>query len=233
MHKNMLLCYEGGGYDGCFWECNFAFWDHNGVFRDIYSSGHNGLFGETKTWDPETMALKWLETGCDNPELFDLNDSRQLETFGTGYAMPHVKAVIQHLIDFYRGIEDSDLKTGDAPHLFCVCSECGAKCEPRDAKLEHWHGCGGLMQTADALVCPKCWVYCGAAIKSQTITGLCNTCEDELRCNNAEIDEILTTIEKDGDRLITLCRLKPQYAKKYKAQFERGKAALVARIRAM
>jgi hypothetical protein len=40
--RNVLVEYQGGGYDGCFWEWNYAFIDSRGVFHDIFSSGRSG-----------------------------------------------------------------------------------------------------------------------------------------------------------------------------------------------
>ena len=37
--KNTLVQYQGGGYDGCIWEWNFAYYDDKGKFHDIFSSG--------------------------------------------------------------------------------------------------------------------------------------------------------------------------------------------------
>lgn len=46
--KNTLLFYQGGSYPGCFWEWNFCFWDANGVWHDLYSSGKDGIKSEGK-----------------------------------------------------------------------------------------------------------------------------------------------------------------------------------------
>ena len=40
--KNTLVQYKGGGYDGCFWEWNFCYFDKDGVWHDIFSSGRRG-----------------------------------------------------------------------------------------------------------------------------------------------------------------------------------------------
>ena len=40
--RNSLIQYKGGGYDGCFWEWNYAWFDARGHFHDIYSSGYKG-----------------------------------------------------------------------------------------------------------------------------------------------------------------------------------------------
>lgn len=37
-----LIQYKGGGYDGCFWEWNYAYFDQNGVFYSLFHSGRMG-----------------------------------------------------------------------------------------------------------------------------------------------------------------------------------------------
>ena len=39
---NTLYQYRGGGYDGCFWEWNYAYIDQSGKFHDLYSTGYKG-----------------------------------------------------------------------------------------------------------------------------------------------------------------------------------------------
>ncbi len=43
LQNNTIYQYQGGGYDGCFWEWNFFFIDKDGNFHDIFSSGRNGI----------------------------------------------------------------------------------------------------------------------------------------------------------------------------------------------
>ena len=46
--KNTLVQYRGGGYDGCFWEWNFAYFDEQGKFLDVHSTGRSGLPAENQ-----------------------------------------------------------------------------------------------------------------------------------------------------------------------------------------
>jgi len=41
--KNVLVCYQGGGYDGCYWEWNFFYFNADREFVDIHSSGRDGI----------------------------------------------------------------------------------------------------------------------------------------------------------------------------------------------
>lgn len=40
---NSLVVYEGGGYDGCFWEFNAFIKDKEGLYHNLYTTGTNGL----------------------------------------------------------------------------------------------------------------------------------------------------------------------------------------------
>lgn len=44
--KSTLIMYKGGGYDGCFWEWNFALWDENGEFEPLLTTGNAGCSQE-------------------------------------------------------------------------------------------------------------------------------------------------------------------------------------------
>lgn len=48
MLKNLLVQYKGGGYDGCFWEYNHFFWDENGDFQNLVSTGYAGVKNESE-----------------------------------------------------------------------------------------------------------------------------------------------------------------------------------------
>jgi hypothetical protein len=79
--KNTLIVYEGGGYDGCFWEPNALLFDKNGKFVSIHHSGYKGI----KT---ESLALQLAATK-ENPlshygnkkdtEIVDLTNDEQVE----------------------------------------------------------------------------------------------------------------------------------------------------------
>ena len=59
--KNKLMLYRGGGYSGCFWEWNYCFWDGNGEWFNIYSSGKDGI-------ESEKAALEYAES-IDYPNI--------------------------------------------------------------------------------------------------------------------------------------------------------------------
>ena len=56
MKKNVLVQYDGGGYDGCIWEWNYFYIDTDGGFHDIASSGTGGI-------DNLKEAIELMENG--------------------------------------------------------------------------------------------------------------------------------------------------------------------------
>lgn len=72
--KDKLLYYQGGDYDGCFWEWNFCLWDADGEWHNLFTSGYNGV----KT---EVEALELAETLEHKAELVDLTNVEQFKQF--------------------------------------------------------------------------------------------------------------------------------------------------------
>jgi len=70
--KNKLMLYQGGGYSGCYWEWNFCFWDGNGEWFNIYSSGEDGI-------ESEKAALEYAES-IDYPNIIvDLTEQDEVD----------------------------------------------------------------------------------------------------------------------------------------------------------
>ena len=234
--KDTLICYEGGGYDGCFWEWNFAVWDNTGKFRDLISSGRNGLFsGRCEKGNEETTALDMIKTGEDRAEAYDLADPTEVERFGKTYAYPWVVSVVTKLNDIYRGVDD-------APELFVVCSECGERVSVYEAELTSWHGCGGIASTADNLICSECRYantcrICNEYVEESGLkAGLsgwaCSECEESLLTDEhadpraKEIDEIRKAISKGDKQVRTMKKLLPRRAKEIQKAHDKGRAEL-------
>jgi hypothetical protein len=63
-YANTLIVYEGGGYDGCFWEPNYAIInEHGDKLIDIYSSGYAGFKGDIKKFQ---NYIEEIERGSSN-----------------------------------------------------------------------------------------------------------------------------------------------------------------------
>ena len=137
-----VIEYQGGGYEGCFWEWNFFICDTSDPsqctrFADIFSSGRNGivnLAGAHKLTDEEDYTA------------YDLDDEEDVERFQKGTNPVLVLGVYEWL----------------GEHLpekqFAIkCTKCGIELEePSRYDLAGWHGCGGIASAPDDLLCRCC-----------------------------------------------------------------------------
>lgn len=107
--KNVLLQYQGGGYDGCFWEWNFCFWDKDGEWHNIFTSGSMGV----KT---EQDALAIIHRMVEQKHyIYDLDNEVQMLDFTANGHPQNVKMVADYL-SFNCGI-----------FLEVKCNECGSQ----------------------------------------------------------------------------------------------------------
>ena len=103
--KNTLLYYQGGGYDGCVWEWNFCFWDADGVWYDLYSSGCDGA-------DTEIKAKKIADELNFKAELIDLTSAVRFKQFQQDNNAELVLQIARELNENYNYT------------LEIVCAEC-------------------------------------------------------------------------------------------------------------
>ena len=150
MKTNILVQYQGGGYDGCFWEWNFFYIDKQGGFHDIFSSGHAGI--------KDIAGLNILDMNDDNVYIYDMADEKAIEEFSRECNVVNVTGVLQWFQD------NPDIGV----EFFVLCSDCGCRIDDcTEASLEEWHGCGGIASTADKLLCSDCHS-----------SGTCSCCDD-------------------------------------------------------
>ena len=86
--KNTLVQYKGGGYEGCFWEWNFAFYDENGKFNSIMHSGRNGC--ETHEAMQEHIRENEVYT-------YDLTSREDMRDFASECNIGHIKGVFEYM----------------------------------------------------------------------------------------------------------------------------------------
>lgn len=140
MNNNILVQYQGGGYDGCFWEWNFFYIDKDGEFHDIFSSGRDGI---TNKDDGQNL----IDEDTDHVYIYDMTSEEDIKTFNAECNVVHITGVLQ----WFEAYNSPDIE------FFAVCSECGCRVtECSEIALENWHGCGGIMSTADVLLCQEC-----------------------------------------------------------------------------
>ncbi|KKN35465.1 hypothetical protein LCGC14_0783170 [marine sediment metagenome] len=106
MKTNILVQYQGGGYDSCFWERNYFYIDKQGTFYDIHSSGRAGI-------DNLKGALALIERDETHTYIYDLSNKQDIKAFSKETHPVHISGVLQ----WFNDNEDIE--------FFAVCSACG------------------------------------------------------------------------------------------------------------
>ena len=104
MKTNILVQYQGGGYDGCYWEWNYFYIDKQETFHNIRSSGRAGI-------DNKQDAIELLEQDANHTYVYDLDNEQDIRTFSKETHAAHVSGVLQWF-------EDNNIE------FFAVCSVC-------------------------------------------------------------------------------------------------------------
>lgn len=150
--KNKLVQYRGGGYDGCIWEWNYCCFDSDGKWQDIYHSGWAG-------WKTEESLINYMENNTLDEDyyVYDI-DQAGIDLFAKESNPCNVLDVAKALNNLEYIIK-------------IKCLECGLHSDPDEMFLEDWRGCGGIMSTADSLICHDCHAmgscaYCGEYLGS-------------------------------------------------------------------
>ena len=147
MPKNQLVQYKGGGYDGCFWEWNFCFYDKDGKWHDIASSGIYGCRNE-EAW----LAYK-ARADKNEYSAYDLSN----DGWGQFVKEAHESLVV--------GVGKYLLDHGFFPASI-ACSECGQLTSCNELESTSYRGNGGIGIITEDYVCGECYskyacVYCG------------------------------------------------------------------------
>lgn len=133
MKTNILVQYQGGGYDGCIWEWNYFYIDKQETFHDIQSSGRAGI-------DNKQDAMELIERDESHTYIYDLDNEQDIEAFNKETHAVHVSGVLQWFEDY----NDADID------FFAVCSECECQITSMD----------DIMIDGDRLFCSECY-YAG------------------------------------------------------------------------
>lgn len=133
--KNTVVQYEGGGYDGCFYEWNYAFYDANGEFHNIAASGVNGC----RTEQELRQKLDHHRT-----DLYKLDDPEEIVRLGKELPISHLIGVAEYLLENAKIV------------LTAVCDRCGETVPVSMTVGEGIHGCGGIVCEYNQLVCLNC-----------------------------------------------------------------------------
>lgn len=136
--RNMLVAYHGGGYDGCIWEWNYAYFDKDGKFHDIYSSGYAGC-------DTEEKLRAKLRNEPDEVELTNLNSERARNNFADTEG---IRGVVGCATWFATNGYDVKLSP--------KCNGCGLRCNAVEGEPTGYRGVGGIEIHAQEIVCQEC-----------------------------------------------------------------------------
>lgn len=141
--KNVLVQYKGGGYDGCFWEWNYAVFDNKGQFHNIAATGYAGC----KTQKQMDLFLKNKVLNKDF-YLYKLN-KKEIAEFIKETQDGHVLEVARWFNDNFPQFNE----------LFnCNCEECGRPTAVAKMHNTSYHGAGGIAIAMTGKVCEDC--YC-------------------------------------------------------------------------
>ena len=168
-----LVQYEGGGYEGCFWEWNFAYITPDSQFVNLASSGCNGC---------ET--LEKLEAYYQRPWrkmqntffLYDLNDKKSLTE------VPN-ELNVDHLIGVANKLKEAGYPIDFQPE----CSECESRFSIEGASPNSLGGDGGIHMSHREIICQECQESytccdCGEYAGSDGMTkgsSSCKYCDDK------------------------------------------------------
>tara|TARA_Y100000310_G_C20625590_1_gene785694 strand:- start:182 stop:937 length:756 start_codon:yes stop_codon:yes gene_type:complete len=204
LRASTLICYEGGGYDGCIWEWNFAVIDKNGDFQDIYSSGCSGC---------ETLLKLEAFMEEKSNRYYTYNLDNQDYSFENVLIAGLTAGLVEKLNELYS----ADLLNHPA---VLTCDDC--KCKTDEGITTDPVGCGGIVAMNSTKLCADCYEagccsYCGDYYGDErdreqfTLNHYCSYCykhDSNLRkircikeddCGDLEVDEEYYFINEHRD----------------------------------
>lgn len=134
---NTLIVYQGGGYDGCFWEWNSYCIDANGEFHPLYTTGSGGI-GTVEKID---IVLSKPYVDAETFPLTQEGIDRFLEGFNAQFVFTTAHLLLEVGYEF-------ELK----------CEECEKYTSLDYGQLEGYASMGGIVIAATKILCEDC--YC-------------------------------------------------------------------------
>ena len=227
---NKVVQWAGGGYDGCIWEPNTGFFDGEGKWHPVISTGH----GKRDTLDV-FMASRLPEFAAE--ALTDANSRRACSEFDLvcGITQEGLLAFQQNIrSDFF--METIKVLEEHGYAVFWKCSVCGEVIESFGEFAEHagYRGDGGIGLIHEGPVCSTCHGKgychaCGEYVGEDDIVctdsgQYCVWCiekEADKPCNarlRMQLDRIDADVERFDAQLEEYCRLVPLAAEKARAE---------------
>jgi hypothetical protein len=187
--QNMIVQWEGGGYDGCFWEPNTGIYDSVGTWVPIISTGRGARPNPVREEDD-------LEFPFTKEGMLEFR-----ENIRDDFAM--------HTL---RAMEELGIK------IWWECDVCEQVFDHSEdfSEYEGYQGDGGIGIIEEGLVCTECRdegscshcrEYYGKDILNR---GVCGTCMDEALNKNPDIQGRIQQLDEDAERVKQVAR---QYAK--------------------
>jgi len=159
--KNLLVAYEGGGYDGCFWEPNLFFYDNKGAFHPFYATGRDGISERREAVALELIAD--VKAGNDPHSsmetlLIDLNNKDDIKRFEGAIAEDYVLNAVKQVNKIYKANDHKEL-------LFFTCDICEDEIHEVGVGINAMNA-GGVTLRNTGKVCVDCYSnhtcsYCG------------------------------------------------------------------------
>jgi len=137
--RNTLIQYRGGGYDGCIWEWNFAWFDDVGDFHDVFSSGYSGC----KTAAQLAEAMR-RDRGV---YRYPFRRRAKIEEFVRETNDGLVVGVGRWLRENFPD---------QADRLLVTCGTCDRRFVADEAFHDGYRGNGGIGVSYEGFVCPDC-----------------------------------------------------------------------------
>jgi hypothetical protein len=145
--KNKLMIYQGGGYDGCFWEWNAGYFDAEGEWYSLRHSGHAGI--KDHDLDKALAMAKKLKAGTEKGDLIPLTAVKKLREFNENYA-PHL---VVHVVDALHGVF-TDCRA------VVTCDDCGEVISADELDSVHfvdYRSNGGCSYNPEKKLCGDCF----------------------------------------------------------------------------
>ncbi len=155
--KNILIEYQGGGYDGCVWEWNYCLVDKNGKFFNIHSSGYAGIDHKEQL---KTRLTNTTDKVGKDFSIYNFSNPADLAEFAKESNVHGVLGCAQ-----WVDKHDPDISDNLIP-LTCSC--CGEDKDSDDVEFtpDDYQGDGGIGIQFNSLLCHECnsihsCGYCG------------------------------------------------------------------------
>jgi len=143
--KNVLIQYKGGGYDGCFWEWNYGFFNPIEIFESMYHSGREGC-------DTQEKIYTYMENAEEGSDYFliDMTNAIAIAEFV-------IESNAGHIISASKWFEEFKEDTfPDVLPIMMKCVDCDQEYEAYELTPCDHEGAGGIAIQATAGICADC-----------------------------------------------------------------------------